>query len=325
MKILIQSSAFLPTPSPGAGAVEYIVAQLARRLASMNHEVTLFALPGSKVDGLRIKTPTFTPDPLEAERILADLVVRQYQEEGADVLFDHSLTMEAQKLAPGLPALSMCHGMAPLPKHGRNWIFTSRHHGTLHGLADAKALYLGLDLSTIPEPELPWRQDYVLWAGRIMAYKRPHLAAQIAAAADFPITLVGPIGDERYFRNIFGPPSSWKGPASHDEVLARMRNASAFLFTSDRTEPAGLVMLEALASGCPVLAPAHGACMEYLGVRVSELFQTPGEAVHSIKRHFWEEIDSRDCRAWVRDHFSLDRMGESAESYLERTLAGERW
>lgn len=333
MKIFIQSSAFLPTPAGGAGAVEYIVARLAAGL-SLKHDVTLFALEGSDVPGVKLVAVKGAGNAPNTEARMVVAMVEETVTDGfPDVIFDHSLTMLAQRTID-CPSVSMSHGMAARPEWARNWVFTSQHHGTLHGVADPAALHLGIDLLEIPQGKPHnQREPYLFWAGRIIAYKQPHFAIDVAHAADLPIVLAGPVIDNQYAGDHLtsrlhrlrtdNHTVEMLGEVSHDEVLRRMREARAFLFISDRTEPAGLVMLEALASGCPVIAFDHGANREYLGDVGLYSERTVSDMVTALLDT--EPSSSAQLRAHVKKHFTIERMVDRAEEYLNRAVAGERW
>lgn len=333
MKIFIQSSAFLPTPAGGAGAVEYIVARLAAGLA-LKHDVTLFALEGSDVPGVKLVTVNGAGNAPNTEARMVVAMVRETVTDGfPDVIFDHSLTMLAQRTID-CPSVSMCHGMGARPEWARNWVFTSQHHGTLQGVPDGAPLWLGVDLAEIPQGKPHNRREpYLFWAGRILAYKQPHFAIDVAHAADLPIVLAGPIVDSKYAEEHLnsrlhrirtgGHTVEMLGEVDHDEVLRRMREARAFLFTSDHTEPAGLVMLEAMASGCPVIAFDHGANRQYLGDMGIYMQRTVNSAVSALLGAV--PLSAAQLRARVKEHFTIKQMVNSAEGYLRRAVAGERW
>ncbi len=299
------------------------------------HDVTLFAVEGSTTPVRLVLEPQATASAQAIEASLAVDMADVIAEEGVpDVIFDHSLSMLAQRRLADIPAVSMCHGMARLPPWGRNWVFTSEHHGRLQGMAKPQALHLGIDIKEVPEGRpRSGRELFLLWAGRILPYKQPHVAVDMAAAACLPILLAGPIIDADYYRRevysrlvrLDQGESGYLGALDHQALLARMGEASALLFTSDESEPAGLVMLEALAAGCPVLAFNHGANREYLADSCAKLVDGPVTATVALESRFWKSISAETCRNHVEELFSLEAMTLGAESYLEAAKMGARW
>jgi len=335
MRIFVQSSVFLPTPAPGAGAVEFLVAKLASGLACRGHDVTLFALEGSAVPGVETVTVPAQGSPAAREAGLVQAMVERSVTHGwPDVLFDHSLTQLAQRVMK-VPAVTMSHGMAPIAPWARNPTFTSRHHARLHGRPEAQVLYNGVDVEAIPLPAGD-RQQRLVWAGRILPYKRPHIALDWAWEARRPLLLAGPIGDADYFRREVEPrvrrvsnrPLSglanvqYLGELDHEALLALFRENAALLFTSDESEPFGIVMLEAMASGCPVLAYDAGANPEIVADHeTGRLVHNDEEAIQFLRDAFWTNINSAGCRRIVADLFEMDLMVQRAEVMLSHATA----
>lgn len=329
MKIAIQSSVFLPTPAPGAGALEYLVAELAPRLQRRGHDVTLYAAQGSDVPGVNVVTVPPFRSPWQTEQAIIDRMERTGRPE---VLFDHSRYQLAQARWPALAAVTMIHGNAALEKHARNLVFVSRAHGRTFGISDPVALHVSIDVGAFkvggPMPD----RGPALWMGRIMPYKRPHLALELCRQAGQWLTLAGPIVDEPYFdeyvRPRLGPHSNatWVGEVRGEQWRGLLSTSSCLLMTSEPQEPAGLVMLEAMASGTPVFAFRQGAALEYVRPAVSG-FLWPNEAtfVESLRLMGWREIDPAACRRHVEEHFSLDAMAAKAEAMLAQVADGGSW
>lgn len=331
MNIIIQSSAFLPTPAKGAGAVELLVAKLAERLQQRGHTVTVACLEGSTVDTPRLEVPAVgTTQAREAH--MTSMIAEASVEAWPDVIFDHSLTQISQRVMD-VPAVTMSHGMAPVSPWARNVVFTSEHHGRLHGLKKPVALHNGIDVDEVPFVASR-DSNHLAWAGRYLPYKQPHVAARVAQAAEVTLLMAGPDSDPRYSAEsltpiIKGPTNTyWSGlgELEHQAMLKLLGDSRALLFTSDEQEPAGIVMLEAQAAGTPVLAFDHGANREFTQPGVtSYLAKNEAEMVQSIKERFWESIKAEDCRAYVEQHRSIEAMTVHAEALLELAARGERW
>lgn len=332
MFIIIQSSAFLPTPAKGAGAVEYLVAKLALELAQAGHTISLLCLEGSTVEHSNLHRWEIVARGSAVARegamskAIEEIIKRGLGKELAGpVLFDHSLHQLAQRRMPQLPVVTMSHGMAPISPWARNPVFTSEHHGHLHGVKRPVAVHNGIDVDEVPFSLE--RDDAVIWAGRIMSYKQPHIAVEAAREAGVKLLLVGPIIEPDYARGIeCGPDTLQIGEVNHEALLKMLGKARALLFTSDEREPAGVIMLEAQAAGTPVLAFDHGANREFTNPgKTSELVGNTAGMVSSLARRFWEALDPVNCRQWVSQHRSIKTMAAAAVGALERALEGETW
>jgi glycosyltransferase involved in cell wall biosynthesis len=332
MFVIMQSSAFLPTPAKGAGAVEYLVAKLAVALAHLDTTIALLCLEGSKVEHSKIQVMPMraygsaVAREGEMSKAVAAIIARGLGRElGGPVLFDHSLHQLSQRRVPQLPALTMSHGMAPLSPWAHNPVFTSRHHGHLHGVRHPKALLNAIDVNEVPFSVE--REDYLVWAGRILPYKQPHLAAEVARATGMKLLLAGPIIDADYARQL-QPDNNvlLLGEVAHEQLLRTMGSAQALLFTSDETEPAGIVQLEAQAAGTPVIAFRGGASAEFLeDGKTGLLVTTFADMVAAVQDRFWERLAPVNCRRWVAEHRSIENMAKGALSFLQRALKGEQW
>ena len=98
----------------------------------------------------------------------------------------------------------------------------------------------------------------LVWTGRFVPEKAPHLAIAAAAASGRPLRLMGPIRDPDYFdrevRGLLGPEALYVGHLDRDAVAREMRRAAACLVSSVWPEPFGLIAAEALTCGTPVVA-----------------------------------------------------------------------
>lgn len=328
MKIWIQSSAFLPTPPPSTGGLETVVAELAATLAARGHDVTLFGLKGSAVPGIAVVTVPAYRRPYSTETAIVDKM------EGLprpDVLFDHSLFQLAQARWPTLPAVTQSHGWAKMPAHARNAVFCSAHHGRWHGVADPEVALINVqpDAYTVGPPMAD--RGAPLFLGRILPYKRVELAADLCGPAGLTLTIAGPISDGVYFEGQIHPRMQHglcrhMGEVAGDQKARLLANACCLMFTSEAKEPSGTVMLEAMASGTPVMAYDHGANPEYIiHGETGFLWRTDDDFVDGLQHRRWLDIDPAACRRHVEGTFSPARAGDRVEALLRRAAEGERW
>jgi len=329
MNIWLQSSVFAPTPAHATAALEYLVAKLGENLSGLGHHVTLFALQGSDVPRVELVTVPRYTTPSATETAIVDRMERLPR---PDVLFDHSRWQQAQTRWPALPAVTMIHGNASLEAHARNLVFCSVAHGRWHGRPNPVALHNGIEPADFRVgPPMAQRRG-ALWMGRIMPYKRPHLAVDMCEQAGVALTIAGPAADAGYFQMSMRPrlkPEGWAdyaGEVAGDERLRLLSESCCLLMTSEAQDPAPIVVIEAMASGTPVFAFDHGSLPEFVRFGVSGfLWKTVDEFVEALRLHQWQQIDPAVCRQHVEDHLSMATMARKAEALLAQAAEGATW
>jgi glycosyltransferase involved in cell wall biosynthesis len=165
---------------------------------------------------------------------------------------------------------------------------------------------------------LAQQDDFFLWLGRFAPEKGPHLAIEAAQQAQVPLVLAGTLTpDEAYYHDqiephIDGQQIRCHGPATYEEKNALMSKARGFLNPITWEEPFGMVMVEAMAQGCPVISFARGAAPEI--IRDGEtgfLVENLDEMVQAIG-HI-DEIQREKVRVHVQEHFSHHAMARKYE------------
>jgi glycosyltransferase involved in cell wall biosynthesis len=322
---------WIPVPPPGYGGVESVVSVITEALVQRGHKVTLFCAPGS-TSGARVSTLLGECHPDEIERSLyeVDHVSRAFdeidaacQDGGFDVVHDHC----------GFTALAMADRLDTPLVHTLHGQFTAStaafyaHHGhkaTLVGISLAQlataptglgpidAIPNPIDLNAWPLQER--KQDYVLWIGRFTAEKGPHRAIAAARAAGVRIVLAGVIqpGQQAFFDREIAPHVDGERVCLIGEVAGAAKrsvfaNARGLLMPIRWNEPFGMVMVEALACGTPVIAFPEGAAPE-LVVEGRTGFLVEDESAMAIAIGRLAAIESRACRAWVRENCHVDAV-----------------
>ncbi|GJD35391.1 D-inositol-3-phosphate glycosyltransferase [Methylobacterium aerolatum] len=168
--------------------------------------------------------------------------------------------------------------------------------------------------------------DYVAFVGRLTDQKRPDTAIRVARAAGLPIRLGGTIdvGNPGYFerevRPLLGPDATYGGPlddAGKGELLA---GARALLFPIDWPEPFGLVMIEAMACGTPVVAWNRGSVPEVVEDGLTGfVVSSEAEAVAALERI--GDLDRAAVRRRFEERFTATRMAEDYLALYRRLLA----
>ena len=326
LRIGVVAPPWLPVPPPGYGGIERVVAVLVEGLVESGHDVTLFAAAES-VTCARLVTPLMTPLPLGDPSTVADelfyTTAACLHAEEFDVLHDHS------GMGPALGA--MLAGQIPFVHtlHGP-WTTTNRRFfGLVHDrvrlvaishaqraanpkLRCAGVVHNGIDLSV--HPFNPVKEDFLVFVGRISPEKRPEVAIELARETKLPLVMVikrSEPAERAYFDEMIAPHLGEDvvilDQPPHEVKVDVLGRARAMLFPIDWPEPFGLVMIEAMACGTPVITRPLGAAPELVVDGVTGfLCTTKRQMVEAVAAA--TELRPEDCRARVERHFSAQAM-----------------
>lgn len=316
-------------PPERSGSIEWIVSVLAEGLVEAGHEVVLFAGPASVTTG-QLVSVVDPHAPPSADDDLEHTLTAWLEAERLDLVNDHSGLLAAG-LADLCPA-PVCHTVHH-PLEGRL--------GRLYRLVCGRSPHLGLLSVSLSQrdaaPELPWigncpnaldldaypfverRGEYLLFIGRMTEDKGAGRAVQVARQLGVPLRICGRMHGEAeraYFARevlpFLGDGVDYLGEVSHEEKVRLLQGARCTLFPSRREEPFGLVLLESMACGTPVVALRRGAVPEviehgttgFVVDDVAEMAAAIGAA---------DDLDPHDCRSHVETTYSEGRM---IRSYL---------
>jgi glycosyltransferase involved in cell wall biosynthesis len=190
-------------------------------------------------------------------------------------------------------------------------------------------VYNGIDMSQYSSPKKK-KSDFFVWLGRFAREKGAHLAIEAAQRADVPIVLAGTIdrslqNSRRYFSDaieprIDGERVKYIGPVNMKQKLSLLSRARGFLNPIEWEEPFGMVMIEAMAMGCPVISFARGAAPEIVvHGQTGFLVQHIDEMVQSIPKI--DEIDQEMTRSHVEHNFSARMMAKRYLQVYEKVIA----
>jgi glycosyltransferase involved in cell wall biosynthesis len=321
------------------GGTERVIAWLVDELVSLGHDVTLFASGDSGTRGnLRSVWPRALRlgqkgvDPNSACAVLLEAVA-----EGAadfDVIHSHVdwlplpllqrlgvpflTTMHGRLDLPGLPTVVSAfpnagfvsisdHQRVPIP--GANWLATIQH---------------GLPLDLF-RPSYG-KGSYLAFLGRLTKEKGPEDAIRIARAAEMPLRIAAkiPRAEKSYFKNHIEPQVDGKkvklmGEVDDAKKQPLLGNAAALLFPIDWPEPFGLVMIEAMACGTPVIAYQSGSVPEVIEHGVTGfIVKNEAQAIEAVRE--LGQLDRAKIRARFEERFSAIRMAKDYEQqYLRVT------
>jgi glycosyltransferase involved in cell wall biosynthesis len=337
MKVAVLAPVWFAVPPTGYGGIEWVVWLLADGLVEAGHDVTLFAAGQShtkaKLEYVYEEAPSDEIGHSMPEiRHLLNCYARQDE---FDLVNDHTgIVGAAVGGALRTPVAHTVHGpldgvpgaiyeqlaaVAPTvglisismnqrrPKPDLNWIANCPN---------------GLDFQLYPFA--PHRGDYLFFLGRMSPDKGAHRAVMTAMETGLPLKLAGKMREpveRQYFDEYVRPHLSgqieYVGEVSHGEKVELLQHARATLFPIDWEEPFGLVMIESMACGTPVVATRWGAVPEVIedgrsGVIVEDWSQA-GAALAEA-----DAISPESCRAYAEELFGPSRMVRDYLAAYER-------
>ena len=315
------------------GGTERVVFYLTEELVRQGHDVTLFA------SGDSVTSATLVPCSEKALRL---------DPEGVHNLPHHVLMLE--RVRQRAEQFDIIHFHLDYLHFPLFRSIASRTVTTLHGRLDLPDLFplfrefedmplvsisnsqrlpfppvrwMGTVYHGLPNALLPYRpsgrRDYLAFLGRICPEKRPDLAVEIARRVGMPLRIAAKVDpvDEEYFRAdiaplLDDPLVEFVGEISDQQKGAFLANAAALLFPIDWPEPFGLVMIEALAMGTPVIAMNRGSVSEIiLDGLTGFIVDSVDAAVAAVGR--LHTLAHHDLRRYFEERFSAERM---AKDYL---------
>lgn len=330
------------------GGTERVVSHLTEALVAQGHQVTLFAAGESKTSA-RLVAARSRPLRLDNTGLVSDLAshlallheVRLRSDE-FDVLHFHTDMLHFPLFeSVASRTLTTLHGrldIADLRQAYSRWPMFP-----LVSISDRQRLHL---------PDANWLEtvhhgispqgyrfhargdgNYLAFLGRISPEKRPDRAIEIAIASGIPIRLAAKVDrvDREYFEQrirpmLDHPLVSFIGEIDDDQKAGFLGNARALLFPIDWPEPFGLVMVEAMACGTPVIAWNCGSVPEVVKHgRTGWIVEDMAQAVAAV--HAVDKLSRAQIRAAFENHFTADAMA-SRYVRLYRQLAsveGEAW
>jgi glycosyltransferase involved in cell wall biosynthesis len=341
MKIAQVAPLYESVPPRLYGGTERVVSYLTEQLVREGHDVTLYASGDSRTSArlrpvcpqaLRLRQNPHM-DPLAWHMLLIETAVREAEQ--FDVLHFHIDYLPFSVLRhTGIPALSTIHSrmdvscLHPLFREFRDMSLISisdAQRAPMPWASWLQTIHHGLPENLLQPCYAP--QDYLAFLGRISQEKRVDRAIEIAGRAGMQLRVAAKVnGDERdreYFLGVRDllelPHVDFLGEIREQQKGEFLGNAQALLFPIDWPEPFGLVMIEALACGTPVIAFRRGSVEEIIDDGVTGFIVDSMEEAVEAARHVGS-LNRRDCRRAFEQRFSARRMCSNYLRAYERVI-----
>ncbi len=355
---MIASEVSVPMPKkfPRAFASIPISRAIAEGMAKKGHKVSFFAPKDSKSKkfkivkgdfkslcrnkdlniyqlnpGARSKTINFI------DQYLLSLIYEKSKKEKFDIIHLHGpvdrMAFPIVRLFPKIPVVYTMHD--PLTAEWRVKLhrFFRTKHQYLVSISDAQrksapdlnwigTVYNGTPLKGFHFNNKP--KDYLFYAGRILKRKGVYEAIQVAKKTNNRLLIAGDYYSEKeYWEKKIKPNLSDKikylGFISPKELAQYYSQAKATLMPILWEEPFGLTFIESMACGTPVISFARGSAKEVIkNGKTGFVVKTLGEMVKAVKKI--DQIDRKECRKWVEENFSLEKMVDGYEKVYYKIL-----
>ncbi|HUX67445.1 MAG TPA: glycosyltransferase family 4 protein [Terriglobales bacterium] len=329
MRIALVVPPFIPVPPERYGGTELFVAELAEGLRAKGHWPVVYTVGASKV-GCEIRWRAMRGRwPIESalESSLEDLEHSSWACDDAardcDIIhLNNAPGLNVSRFLdqpfvytlhhPHEPALSRYYAHFPRVRY----VAISHNQARAETMPRLGVVHHGLQTARYRLQE--GKREYLCFIGRIAPIKGTHTAIAVARRAGLPLKIAGEIQPlyrdywERQIKpQVDGRTIEYVGEVNLEQKNQLFAGARALLFPIEWEEPFGLVMIEAMACGVPVLALARGSAPEVVADGVSGWICR--DVADMARRAQEPPIAASLCRAHVEHHFSLERM---VEQYL---------
>jgi len=341
MKIAQVAPLYESVPPTAYGATERIISFLTEALVALGHEVALFATADSRT---RARLHACAPTPLWRDERVWDTTTHHVRQLDTVIKLSSEFDVIHFHTEPiHLPMQRFLSCASVTTMHGR--LLPADHGPLFETFPDAPLVSIS-DSQRNGAPDANWRAtvhhglsldemrysreggDYLLFVGRVMPEKRIDRAIEIARRAGLPLKIAAAVhpGERAYFREQIRPMLEasqsfveYLGEVGGEARRALFANARALVFPIDWEEPFGLVMIEALASGTPVIAFRRGAVPEVIEHGVDGFIVDDVDEAVQAARHIGQ-IDRARCRKSFETRFSAGRMARDYVDVYQRLL-----
>ncbi len=338
MRVAMISTPFIRIPPGTYGGTELVVHELVEGLVRNGHDVTLFAT-GDSCSSAELRwffeRAQWPPQPY-TDLTHVGHAMREIGLEHFDVVHAHSAVAVAMALLLPVPLVYTLH-------HDRDAQLSAlyaAHPSTFYVAISAdqrrrevqlpycEVIHHGLDPAAYRCA--PRSSGYLCFVGRFSKVKGPHTAIDVAAASGLPIVMAGEVHEpDRAFAE---RELSWRLQQPHVEHLGTiglnqkrplLRDARALLAPIEWNEPFGLILIEAMLSGCPVVAFGRGSVPELIEEGVTGFVVQTREEMSAVVAAGGplDRFDRYRCRKRAVERFSAPRMVHQYERVYELAIA----
>jgi len=358
LKIAQLSTPFFDVPPKTYGGTELVAYNLCEGLTKRGHKVTLFATGSSKTSA---KLEYVFKKALGLnwhEKLLSPLAQKLFWAYALPCLYHAILPYEKAKEFDiihnhfhyfGLffasltktPTVTTYHGDISTAQNclieklifekykKANWVaisYSQKKRAKIK-LNFVGVVHNGIDIKKFPYSEK--HQNYLAWLGRITKKKGILEAIKLAKETGEKLLIAGIVNprDQEFFQKEVKPQIDNKqifylGPANHRKKVNLLKNAKALVYPISWEEPFGLVMVEAQACGCPVIAYKRGAVPEVVKNKKTGFVISPKLGLYGLKEALRniDYIERKECRKWVEENFTVEKMVQKYEEIYYKIL-----
>jgi len=326
-------------PPDGYGGIEAMVYSLSEELSARDHDVTLIGAGQPTVSGGFRQTFAEPPSAKIGQPIPevthALIAAEHLGELDVDVVHDHSLAGPLTARARPSPTVVTTHG--PIEGDLAEYYANLGPSVCLVAISEYQRSrapdlpWSGVVHNAIPVDEYPFqaeKEDFCLFLGRMNGEKAPDLAIEAARSAGRRIVVAAKCAEpeeKRYFEEqvqpLLGPDAEWFGQADNEQKKDLLARTRCLVFPIQWDEPFGLVMVEAMACGTPVVALRGGSVPEVVEDGVTGWVRDDrAELPAAIERA--AELDPEACRRRVAERFAVPVMADGYEAVYRRLAEG---
>ncbi len=338
MKIAMLAPPWIKIPPAGYGGTEWVVHYITEELVERGHDVTLFATGDSTTKAKLVSAfDDQMPDRIGETMFDVQQVASCFRRSGEfDIIHDHSgyIALAFAKFLE-TPMVHTLHSLfTPDICHFYHTFRDAAHYVSISDyqrsccpdLQHAGTVYNPIDISSWPFRGRKDKEDYLLAFGRLCADKGFHTAIEVAQRTGEKLVIAGAIQPQNrdYYETVVKPhvdgeQITFMGEVSLTEKWNLFSKAKAFLFPIQWPEPFGLVMIESMAAGTPVIAFPEGSVPEVVeDGRTGFLVKNADEMVEALGR--LGELDPADCRKYVQEKFGVSRCVDAYEQIYREVL-----